>query len=43
MVEPLTSPVDALAAAWLPELKEDQAITDALFGDYGFTGKLPMT
>ncbi|KAM0997022.1 hypothetical protein TB1_006343 [Malus domestica] len=43
VVEPLTSPVDALAAAWLPELKEDQAITDALLGDYGLTGKLPMT
>ncbi|CAN6557388.1 unnamed protein product [Malus baccata var. baccata] len=43
VVEPLTSLVDALAAAWLPELKEDQAITDALFGDYGLTGKLPMT
>ncbi len=31
---------DALVAAWLPGT-EAQGITDVLFGDHGFTGKLP--
>ncbi|EXB97679.1 Lysosomal beta glucosidase [Morus notabilis] len=42
VIEPYLSPVDALVAAWLPGT-EGQGIADVLFGDYGFTGKLPMT
>lgn len=33
---------DALVAAWLPG-SEGQGVTDVLFGDYPFTGKLPFT
>ncbi|MFW6035623.1 MAG: glycoside hydrolase family 3 protein [Halothermotrichaceae bacterium] len=33
---------DAFAAAWLPGT-EGQGVTDVLFGDYNFTGKLPVT
>jgi beta-glucosidase len=33
---------DAFVAAWLPGT-EGAGITDVLFGDYGFTGKLPVT
>ena len=29
-------------AAWLPGMK-GAGITDVLFGDFGFTGKLPVT
>ncbi|KAK4432651.1 Beta-glucosidase BoGH3B [Sesamum alatum] len=40
--EPYLSQVDALVAAWLPG-SEGQGVADVLFGDYGFTGKLPIT
>lgn len=33
---------DALIMAWLPG-SEGEGITDVLFGDYDFTGKLPIT
>jgi beta-glucosidase len=36
----LTQKADALVAAWLPG-SEAQGITDVLFGDHDFTGKLP--
>ncbi|CBI24414.3 unnamed protein product, partial [Vitis vinifera] len=34
--------MDALVVAWLPG-SEGQGVADVLFGDYGFTGKLPHT
>ncbi|KAE8682470.1 wall-associated receptor kinase 2-like [Hibiscus syriacus] len=34
--------VDSLIAAWLPG-SEGQGVADVLFGDYGFSGKLPRT
>ncbi|KAI3445226.1 hypothetical protein Pfo_001891 [Paulownia fortunei] len=42
VIEPYISAIDALVAAWLPGT-EGQGVTDVLFGDYGFTGKLPRT
>jgi len=39
VVEPYMGVVDALVAAWLPGT-EGQGISDVLFGDYGFMGKL---
>ncbi|GKC39577.1 putative glycoside hydrolase family 3 C-terminal domain-containing protein [Tanacetum coccineum] len=42
VVKPYVSTIDALVAAWLPGT-EGQGVTDALFGDYGFTGKLART
>jgi beta-glucosidase len=36
----LADSADALVAAWLPG-SEAQGITDVLFGEYDFTGKLP--
>ncbi|CAN6309331.1 unnamed protein product [Urochloa humidicola] len=43
VVEPyLLGAVDALVAAWLPGT-EGQGVADVLFGDYGFTGRLPVT
>ncbi|XP_066305994.1 uncharacterized protein [Miscanthus floridulus] len=42
VVEPYMGVVDALVAAWLPGT-EGQGISDVLFGDYGFTGKLART
>ncbi|KAM3278113.1 hypothetical protein ACQJBY_045777 [Aegilops geniculata] len=42
VVQPLLAASDALVAAWLPG-SEGQGVTDALFGDYGITGKLPRT
>lgn len=42
VIEPYLSSIDALVAAWLPGT-EGQGVADALFGDYGFTGKLPRT
>ncbi|PIN26599.1 Glucan 1,3-beta-glucosidase [Handroanthus impetiginosus] len=42
VIEPYISSIDALVAAWLPG-SEGQGVTDVLFGDYGFTGKLPRT
>ncbi|CAL1356566.1 unnamed protein product [Linum trigynum] len=42
VMEPYVDSMDGLVAAWLPGT-EGQGVTDALFGDYGFTGKLPRT
>ncbi|CAK9157279.1 unnamed protein product [Ilex paraguariensis] len=42
VIEPYISSIDALVAAWLPGT-EGQGLTDVLFGDYGFSGKLPRT
>ncbi|XP_044481657.1 beta-glucosidase BoGH3B-like [Mangifera indica] len=42
VLEPYVSSMDALVAAWLPG-SEGLGVTDVLFGDYGFTGKLPRT
>ncbi|XP_052205914.1 uncharacterized protein LOC127810445 isoform X2 [Diospyros lotus] len=43
LVEPwLLEKVDALVAAWLPG-SEGNGITDVIFGDYEFQGRLPMT
>ncbi|CAA0836029.1 Glycosyl hydrolase family protein [Striga hermonthica] len=42
VMEPYLDKIDALVAAWLPGT-EGQGLTDALFGDYGFTGKLART
>ncbi|KAI3721897.1 hypothetical protein L2E82_32916 [Cichorium intybus] len=42
VIEPYISSMDALVAAWLPGT-EGQGVTDVLFGDYGFTGKLAHT
>lgn len=42
VVEPYLGDMDALVAAWLPG-SEGQGVADVLFGDYGFTGKLPRT
>ncbi|KAF3639032.1 hypothetical protein T459_28423 [Capsicum annuum] len=42
VVQPHLAKMDALVAAWLPGT-EGQGVTDALFGDYGFTGKLART
>ncbi|KAJ1293594.1 hypothetical protein BS78_01G080600 [Paspalum vaginatum] len=42
VIQPFLGPMDALVAAWLPGT-EGLGITDVLFGDYGFTGKLPRT
>ncbi|CAI0452419.1 unnamed protein product [Linum tenue] len=39
VIEPYLAKIDALVAAWLPGT-EGQGVTDVLFGDYGFTGKL---
>ncbi|KAJ1420908.1 Glycoside hydrolase, family 3, N-terminal [Sesbania bispinosa] len=42
VIEPYISSIDALVAAWLPGT-EGQGVTDVLFGDYGFSGKLART
>ncbi|KAM1206169.1 hypothetical protein FF1_006840 [Malus domestica] len=42
VIEPSVSSIDALVAAWLPGT-EGHGVSDVLFGDYGFTGKLPRT
>ncbi|CAL4935959.1 unnamed protein product [Urochloa decumbens] len=42
VAEPYLGDVDALVAAWLPGT-EGQGVADVLFGDYGFTGRLPVT
>lgn len=42
VIEPYLNTIDALVAAWLPGT-EGQGITDVLYGDYGFTGKLART
>lgn len=42
VIEPYLSSINALVAAWLPG-SEGLGVTDVLFGDYGFSGKLPRT
>ncbi|RCV27566.1 hypothetical protein SETIT_5G334800v2 [Setaria italica] len=42
VIEPYVPLMEALVAAWLPGT-EGQGVADVLFGDYGFTGKLPRT
>lgn len=42
VIEPYLSSIDALVAAWLPG-SEGQGVTDVLYGDYGFSGKLSRT
>ncbi|KAG8387306.1 hypothetical protein BUALT_Bualt02G0007600 [Buddleja alternifolia] len=42
VVEPSLPLMDAFVAAWLPGT-EGQGVADVLFGDYGFSGKLPRT
>ncbi|XWS57871.1 hypothetical protein CRYUN_Cryun09bG0210500 [Craigia yunnanensis] len=42
VIQPYVDSMDALVAAWLPGT-EGQGVADVLFGDYGFTGKLPRT
>lgn len=42
VIEPYLSITDAFVAAWLPGT-EGQGVTDVLFGDYGFMGKLSRT
>ncbi|XP_022968400.1 uncharacterized protein LOC111467651 isoform X2 [Cucurbita maxima] len=42
VMEPYISSMDALVAAWLPGT-EGLGVTDALYGDHGFSGKLPRT
>lgn len=42
VVEPYLGAMDAFVAAWLPGT-EGHGVADVLFGDYGFTGKLPRT
>ncbi|KAI3409502.1 uncharacterized protein J3R85_019249 [Psidium guajava] len=41
-IEPRVAQMDALVAAWLPG-SQGEGVADVLFGDYGFTGKLPRT
>lgn len=42
VIEPYIEQIDALVAAWLPGT-EGQGVADVLFGDHGFSGKLPRT
>ncbi|XP_065871908.1 uncharacterized protein [Euphorbia lathyris] len=42
VMEPYISSIDAVVAAWLPG-SEGQGVSDVLFGDYEFSGKLSRT
>lgn len=42
VIQPYLDQIDALVAAWLPGT-EGEGVADVLFGDYGFSGKLPHT
>lgn len=43
VIEPeILDKVDGLVAAWLPGT-EGRGITDVIFGDYGFEGRLPVS
>ncbi|XP_022980569.1 uncharacterized protein LOC111479898 [Cucurbita maxima] len=42
VLQPYVAVIDAVVAAWLPGT-EGKGITDVLFGDYGFSGKLSRT
>lgn len=43
LMEPYMQQIGALVAAWLPGSEAGLGIADVLFGDYGFSGKLPRT
>ncbi|XVF06618.1 hypothetical protein REPUB_Repub06bG0064900 [Reevesia pubescens] len=42
VIQPYMDSIDALVATWLLG-SEGQGVADVLFGDYGFSGKLPRT
>ncbi|XP_052200120.1 uncharacterized protein LOC127806702 isoform X2 [Diospyros lotus] len=42
VIQPYLVEIDALIAAWLPG-SEGQGVADVLFGDHGFTGRLPIS
>ncbi|KAG2384267.1 Beta-xylosidase/alpha-L-arabinofuranosidase 1 [Vigna angularis] len=42
VIEPYVDKIEGLVVAWLPGT-EGNGVTDVLFGDYSFRGKLPMT
>ncbi|KAL6575176.1 hypothetical protein OROMI_012461 [Orobanche minor] len=42
VIQPYLAQMDGLVAAWLPGT-EGQGVADVLFGDYGFSGRLPCT
>ncbi|KAH6802553.1 Glycosyl hydrolase family protein [Perilla frutescens var. frutescens] len=42
VVQPYIAEIDALVAAWLPGT-QGQGVADVLYGDHGFTGRLPRT
>ncbi|XP_004493183.1 uncharacterized protein [Cicer arietinum] len=42
VITPYVDLIDGLVAGWLPG-SEGQGVADVLYGDYGFTGKLPRT
>lgn len=42
VIQPYLSEIEALVAAWLPG-SEGNGVSDVLFGDYGFSGKLART
>ncbi|CAL0299228.1 unnamed protein product [Lupinus luteus] len=42
VIQPYLDKIEGLVAAWLPG-SEGQGVADVLFGDYGFSGKLPRT
>ncbi|RHN50781.1 putative glucan 1,3-beta-glucosidase [Medicago truncatula] len=42
VIQPYLEKIEGLVAGWLPG-SEGSGVADVLFGDYGFTGKLPRT
>ncbi|KAL6507818.1 hypothetical protein OROGR_024013 [Orobanche gracilis] len=42
VIQPYLAEIDGLVAAWLPGT-EGEGVADVLFGDYGFSGRLPRT
>ncbi|KAL6559066.1 hypothetical protein OROHE_006435 [Orobanche hederae] len=42
VIQPYLAQIDGLVAAWLPGT-EGGGVADVLFGDYGFSGRLPRT
>lgn len=42
VIEPYVAQMDGVVAAWLPGT-EGQGVADVLYGEYGFSGKLPRT
>ncbi|XP_068664369.1 uncharacterized protein [Aristolochia californica] len=43
VIEPYVEVMDALVAAWLPGSEAGKGVSDVIFGDYNFEGKLPRT